>query len=134
MLDIRSIYYNPQIPTGYYYAKVIDVQTESMEGYVMPKVLVRLKLHSNHGLGDVILSAIVYPSSTIHSCLRTARPPVTIFESHCHLLTSSTGPSDFGQTYSICPKLFPAFLAGRKNHLCLLDSGDLFIVSRPDRR
>ena len=63
MLDIRSIYYNPQIPTGFYYVKVIDVQTEPMEGYVMPKVLVRLRLHPNHGLGDnVVLSAIIYPT------------------------------------------------------------------------
>jgi len=63
MLDIGSIYHNPQIPPGYYYIKVVDLQSEPMDGYTMPKVLVRLKLHSDHGLGDdVVLSAIVYPT------------------------------------------------------------------------
>jgi hypothetical protein len=63
MINPCSIYRNPQIPSGYFYAKVIDLQTEPMEGYVMPKVLVKLKLHSDHGLGDnVVLSAIVYPT------------------------------------------------------------------------
>jgi hypothetical protein len=63
MLDISSIYHNPQISPGYYYAKVIDLQTEPMAGYMMPKVLVRLRLHSDHELGDnVILAAVVYPT------------------------------------------------------------------------
>lgn len=63
MLDTRSIYRNPQIPQGFYYVKVVEVQVEPMDGYVMPKVLVKMKLHSDHGLGDdVVLSAIVYPT------------------------------------------------------------------------
>jgi hypothetical protein len=63
MLDTCSIFRNPKIPQGYYYVKVIDLQTAPMKGYNQPIVLVKLKLYPNDNIDkDVVMSAVIYPT------------------------------------------------------------------------
>jgi len=63
MIDLSSIYRNPIIPEGYYYLKVIDIQTEPYQDCVMPRIQVRLQPHPDDGFDkELTLSAIVYPT------------------------------------------------------------------------
>jgi hypothetical protein len=64
MIDRSSIYFNPVIDQGYYYMKVIDIQTEPYPDCVMPLIQVRLQPHPEEGFAkDCTFSAIVYPTS-----------------------------------------------------------------------
>jgi hypothetical protein len=63
MIDRSSIYRNPVIDDGYYYMKVIEVQTEPYPNCVMPLIQVRLQPHPEDDFAkDCTFSAIVYPT------------------------------------------------------------------------
>ena len=62
MIDNSILLTNPHIPEGYYFAKVIAVESESSE-YLFPKLLIKLILHPMYGiLEDTELSAIIHPT------------------------------------------------------------------------
>jgi len=62
MIDNNILLKNPLIPEGYYYAKVIEVETEQ-SGYNYPKLLVTLTLHPMYGLPPTTcFRAILHPS------------------------------------------------------------------------
>lgn len=62
MIDLSSIYRNPRIPERYYYTKLVTLETEDDESYDRPRIFVKLKLHPQHRLGNIILSAIIHPT------------------------------------------------------------------------
>ena len=63
MADLSAIYRNPRIPPGYYFAKVVELDTENIAGYDRPLVFVRVKIDPEHGLGDhVVLANIIHPT------------------------------------------------------------------------
>lgn len=43
MIDLSSIYRNPQIPAGYYFVKLIDINTEEL-GLTRPRIWVKLRI------------------------------------------------------------------------------------------
>ena len=61
MISPCSIYLNTRITPGYYYAKVVQIETEDIDGASRPRIGVVLKLGSgypNHGAGKELASII----------------------------------------------------------------------------
>ena len=62
MIDNNILLNNPLIPASYYYAKVIDVESEPADHY-FPKMLVKLQLHPMYGLHkETCFQAIIFPT------------------------------------------------------------------------
>ena len=62
MIDNNILLNNPLIPPRYYYAKVIDIESEPADHY-FPKLLVTLQLHPMYGLPkDTCFRAILFPT------------------------------------------------------------------------
>ena len=58
----NSLIYNSIISEGFYYAKVIELETEASD-YIYPKLLIKLKIHKKHNLNDnIFLHSILYPT------------------------------------------------------------------------
>ena len=63
MVDLSCIYHNPLIPAGYYFVKVMHLDTEQVPGYERPRIQVRLWVHPRHEIGDdVYLDTIIHPT------------------------------------------------------------------------
>ena len=60
MIDNATVFNNPTIPDGYYYAKIISIEQEPAN-FKYPKLLIKLKLHRMYGIDDT-LTAILYPT------------------------------------------------------------------------
>jgi len=62
MIDNATVFDNPLIPEGYYYAKIIAVESEPSD-YTFPKLLIELTIHPMYGISDdAELSAIIHPT------------------------------------------------------------------------
>ena len=62
MIDNNIIFNNPLIQPGYYYAKLIDVETEPSD-YQYPKILATLKLHQMYNLApNDVFHGIIHPT------------------------------------------------------------------------
>ena len=62
MIDNNIILKNPLIPEGYYFAKIIDIETEA-SNFIFPKLLVKLELHKQYELDENnIFHAILHPT------------------------------------------------------------------------
>ena len=61
MIDNATVFNNPTIPYGYYYAKVISIEQEPAN-FKYPKLLIKLKLHRMYGIEDDTLASILYPT------------------------------------------------------------------------
>ncbi len=62
MIDNNILLNNPLIPEGYYFAKVIEIESEPSD-YYFPKIMVKLQLHPMYGLSnDTCLRAILIPT------------------------------------------------------------------------
>ena len=48
MIDNATVFDNPLIPDGYYYAKVTSIEQEPTN-FEYPKLLIKLKLHRMYG-------------------------------------------------------------------------------------
>ena len=63
MIDNNILFNNPIIPAGYYFAKIINIETEASD-YIYPKILVKLELHQKYELKNHnIFYAILHPTS-----------------------------------------------------------------------
>ena len=59
----NSLIYNSIIPEGFYYAKIIDLQTEPSD-FIYPKLLIKLQIHKKHNLNEnTFLYSILYPTN-----------------------------------------------------------------------
>ena len=66
MIDNSIVLDNPLIPDGYYYAKLLTVETEPSD-YVYPKILATLGLHQMYNLApNNVLCAIIHPTANSH--------------------------------------------------------------------
>ena len=62
MIDNNIILKNPLIPSGYYFSKILSIETEG-PGSVFPKLLVKLQLHKQYELGENdIFYSILHPT------------------------------------------------------------------------
>ena len=58
----NSLIYNSIISEGFYYAKVIELETEPSD-FIYPKLLIKLKIHKRHNLNEnIFLYSIIHPS------------------------------------------------------------------------
>lgn len=63
MIDNKSVFDNPIIPMGYYYAQVLRIEAEPVDGFTFPKLHIQLRLHPGYGLPEgALFSAILFPS------------------------------------------------------------------------
>ena len=62
MIDNNVLLKNPLIRPGYYYAKLLYIETEPSD-YVFPKIIATLGLHQMYQLApNNVLSAIIHPT------------------------------------------------------------------------
>jgi len=63
MINNNIILNNPTISEGYYFAKVIQVESEPAD-YFFPKLLIKISLHPMYGLGNnSYFHAIIHPTN-----------------------------------------------------------------------
>lgn len=66
MIDNSIILTNPIVPEGYYFSKVISVESEASD-YLFPKLLITVVLHPMYDISeDIKLSAILHPTEKSH--------------------------------------------------------------------
>ena len=62
MIDNNILLTNPPIPEGYYFSKVVSVESEPSD-YLFPKLLIKLTLHPMYATpDDNEVSAILHPT------------------------------------------------------------------------
>ena len=62
MINNNTLLTNPPIPDGYYFSKVVDVESEASD-YLFPKLLIKLTLHPMYATSDDNeVSAILHPT------------------------------------------------------------------------
>ena len=62
MIDNNNILLNnPLIPPGYYFSKIIDIETEPSD-FIFPKILIKLQLHKKYELENNIFHSILFPT------------------------------------------------------------------------
>ena len=62
MIDNNILFKNPIIPEGYYFAKILNIDTEP-SNYIYPKILLKLQLHQKYELGsNNIFYSIIHPT------------------------------------------------------------------------
>ena len=62
LINNNEIYFNPIITPNFYFAKIIQIETEASDFY-FPKTLIKLSLHHDYGFPDeTILSSIIHPT------------------------------------------------------------------------
>ena len=61
MIDNSLILKNPHISEGYYFSKIITIETEGL-GSIFPKILVKLELHQDYELENNIFHSILHPT------------------------------------------------------------------------
>ena len=58
----NSLIYNSIIPQGFYFVKIVELQTEPSD-YIYPKILIKLQIHKRHNLNkNIFLYSIIYPT------------------------------------------------------------------------
>ena len=58
----NSQIFNSIIPEGFYFAKVIEIETEPSD-FKYPKILIKLKIHKKHNLNkNIFLYSIIHPT------------------------------------------------------------------------
>lgn len=61
MIDTSAIYRNPVVPDGFYYMKVVHIDTESAQ-YIFPKMQIRLVPPPDYGMPEeTVFSVIIHP-------------------------------------------------------------------------
>ena len=62
MINNSIIYSNPIIPARFYFAKLVNLETEQSD-FAFPKIMAQLRIHPKDGVPeDTILTSIIYPS------------------------------------------------------------------------
>jgi hypothetical protein len=105
MINNNCIYSNPQIPEGYYFVKLIEVETEDL-GFDFPKILAKMKILPNQGINEnALFSVIIHPSQKAEYHLKNFRSTFPQWDS------SNEAPR-LGQIGSV--KIYDAEYKGRK--------------------
>jgi hypothetical protein len=61
MINNATIYTNPVLPPRIYCTKLLNLKQEELN-YNFPKLLLYIQIHSEHDIGDIILTSIIHPS------------------------------------------------------------------------
>lgn len=81
MIDNATVFDNPLIPDGYYYAKVTSIEQEPAN-FQYPKLLITLKLHRMYGINDT-LAAILYPTEKSQFHYKNFIRSFIMYTDHC---------------------------------------------------
>jgi len=105
MIDNKSVFDNPIIPNGYYYAKVLRIEAEPVLDSKFPKLYIQLRLHPSYGLSEgTIFSSLLFPS------------PKTYFHYknfyNTYMLGQFTDEFDKAIGQWGCIQIYPSILAG----------------------
>jgi len=104
MIDNKSVFDNPIIPNGYYYAKVLRIEAEPVLDSKFPKLYIQLRLHPSYGLPEgTLFSAILFPTSKTYFHYKNFY--------NTYMLGQFTDALDTAIGHWGCVQIYPSILA-----------------------